>query len=100
MELKPIYKDDMIEVVGRVEGDRFFVHAKLFEKSKFSAFKHYLNLMSVIENEAHERGFVDIYTTVSSQEQARWTQFLGFEYNNEVWESGGKTYEIMKLRAA
>lgn len=100
MELKPIYKDDMIEVVGQVEDDRFFIHAKLFEKNKFSAFKHYLRLMSVIELEVHDRGFEDIYTTVSTREQARWTQFLGFEFNNEVWVHNGKTYEIMKLRAA
>lgn len=98
--LNLIYSDPLIEVGAKVEEARVYIHCRLYEKKKVSAFKHYLDVMDAIELEFKDRGIEDIYTHVSSRQQARWVEFLGFEFNNEAFKSEGKLYEIMKKRVA
>lgn len=79
--------------MGLVEVDnRFFIHAELHEPTKPSVIKHYLWVLSELEQALKDKGLDKYYTLADSVDTFNYNKLMGFRTNLEVWND---EYEVM-----
>lgn len=90
---KKIYQDETGELYGVLEEDgRFFIHSTLYDPKKLSVLKHYIDILTALENELVSKGIHKYYTIADSHEGFNFCRAMGFDTNFEVWDN---VYEVM-----
>lgn len=89
--LKLLFEDRTGKLFGHFWGNRFFVHTLLpFPKTQT---KHYILVMSALEDKLRQHGLDKYYTFVTNQTQFDYTsQMFGF---NTTYETFDNINEIM-----
>lgn len=77
----------------RDNDNRLWLGTELFGPFTLSNYKHWKLVLGVLEDNLKARGYNELFAAVSSQQNYRWTKFMGFKTMKIVF---GNSIEIVR----